>query len=194
MARQHVDPARNKFGNFSRIFREKSRTVLGPFEGSSPLVVHYIGQHLSGGKTTAGADGMGQMGVRCLRILSVSVCRLSGEPWAHAQDAPAAVQMLPAIVGTLTRPGVKRGRDQNASRPFGPCRGFRYIRRRHRPAPERIPTRCRPASRRFLRETSNERKSLNITDANKDDRRGPPTITSARGGTGHDETGKNCAA
>jgi len=59
---------------------------------------------------------MGQMGVRCLRILSVSICLWLGDPCAHAQDAPGAVQALPPVVVTPTEPGTKRGHSENATR------------------------------------------------------------------------------
>jgi outer membrane receptor protein involved in Fe transport len=59
---------------------------------------------------------MGQMGVRCLRILSVSTCLLSGDPCAYAQEAPADPRVLPPVVVTATTPGAKRGHSENATR------------------------------------------------------------------------------
>ena len=59
---------------------------------------------------------MGQMGIRCLRILSVSICLWFGEPCAHAQDASGTVQALPPVVVTPTEPGTKRGHSENATR------------------------------------------------------------------------------
>jgi outer membrane receptor protein involved in Fe transport len=59
---------------------------------------------------------MGQMGIRCLRILSVSICLWFGEPCAHAQDASGTVQALPPVVVTPTEPGTKRGHSENAAR------------------------------------------------------------------------------
>jgi outer membrane receptor protein involved in Fe transport len=58
---------------------------------------------------------MRQMRARLLLIVPVSVCLFAGNDGADAQDAPG-VQALPPIVVTGTKTGVKRGRDQNATR------------------------------------------------------------------------------
>jgi outer membrane receptor protein involved in Fe transport len=60
--------------------------------------------------------GWGQMNARFLFIVSISICLITGNEWADAQDAPGAVQALPPIVVSGTAPSVKRGRSQNASR------------------------------------------------------------------------------
>ena len=59
---------------------------------------------------------MRRMGARFLFIVSISICLLPGNDCAHAQNAPGAVQELPPIVVTATKPSVKRGRAQNATR------------------------------------------------------------------------------
>src|SRR6202140_1832598 len=58
---------------------------------------------------------MRRMGARFLFIVSISICLLPGNDCAHAQNAPGAVQELPRIVVTATKPSVKRGRAQNAT-------------------------------------------------------------------------------
>src|SRR6266480_6992335 len=58
---------------------------------------------------------MGQMGVRFLFIVSVSICLFAGDQWAHAQDAPGAVA-LPPIVVSSSKPSAKPGRARTASR------------------------------------------------------------------------------
>ena len=55
------------------------------------------------------------MDARSLLIVPMSVCLFAGSDAARAENAPDAVQ-LPPIVVTGTKPGVKRGSDQNASR------------------------------------------------------------------------------
>ena len=56
------------------------------------------------------------MGARFLSIVSISICLFSGDDGARAQDSSSAVQALPPIVVTGTKPGVKRGRTENATR------------------------------------------------------------------------------
>ena len=57
------------------------------------------------------------MGARFLRIVSVSICLWwPGNDAAYAENPAGAVQQLPPIVVTGTKPGVKPGRDQNAPR------------------------------------------------------------------------------
>jgi outer membrane receptor protein involved in Fe transport len=46
----------------------------------------------------------------------VSTVFLITPEWVHAQDAPGAVQALPPIVVQGTKPGVKRGHDEHATR------------------------------------------------------------------------------
>jgi outer membrane receptor protein involved in Fe transport len=57
------------------------------------------------------------MGARYLLIASISIGLFFGNEGAHAQNAPGAVEALPPIVVSGgDKPGVKRGRAQNASR------------------------------------------------------------------------------
>jgi outer membrane receptor protein involved in Fe transport len=56
------------------------------------------------------------MRARFLLIVPISVCLFPGNDCAHAQDAPGAVQALPPIVVTGTKPATKRGRAPNATR------------------------------------------------------------------------------
>src|SRR5437660_5621263 len=57
------------------------------------------------------------MSARCLLIVPISLCLLARNAPAYAQEAhPAAVQALPPIVVTGTKPGVKRGRNETARR------------------------------------------------------------------------------
>lgn len=60
------------------------------------------------------------MRARYLLVGSISICLFSGNDGAYAQDtpgnAPGNVQNLPPVVVTGTKPGVKRGRDQSATR------------------------------------------------------------------------------
>jgi outer membrane receptor protein involved in Fe transport len=56
------------------------------------------------------------MRARCLFIVPISLCLFSGTDCAHAEDAPGAVQALPPIVVTGTKPGVKRGTTQSSTR------------------------------------------------------------------------------
>jgi outer membrane receptor protein involved in Fe transport len=55
------------------------------------------------------------MRARFLLVVPISMDLFAGNGCAYAQDAPG-VQALPPIVVTGTKPGVKRGRDQNATR------------------------------------------------------------------------------
>jgi outer membrane receptor protein involved in Fe transport len=52
------------------------------------------------------------MGARCLIIVSVGL--LFGNENAYAEDAPGAVQELPPVVVSQTKPGIKRGHAENA--------------------------------------------------------------------------------
>ncbi|MDB5608189.1 MAG: hypothetical protein JWP25_5089 [Bradyrhizobium sp.] len=56
------------------------------------------------------------MGARLLCVVSASIGLFAGNECAYAQDTPGAVQALPPIVVTGTKPSIKRGRDQNATR------------------------------------------------------------------------------
>ena len=56
------------------------------------------------------------MSARYPLIASVSICLLPVSTGVHAQNAPGAAQELPPVTVTETKPGVKRGRDQNATR------------------------------------------------------------------------------
>jgi outer membrane receptor protein involved in Fe transport len=56
------------------------------------------------------------MSARFLLIVSISICLFSGDDGARAQDSSSAVQELPPIVVSGTKPGVKRGRTENATR------------------------------------------------------------------------------
>ncbi|THD54213.1 MAG: hypothetical protein E8A46_08925 [Bradyrhizobium sp.] len=55
------------------------------------------------------------MDARSLLIVPMSICLFAGSDAARAENTPDAVQ-LPPIVVTGTKPGLKRGSDQNASR------------------------------------------------------------------------------
>jgi outer membrane receptor protein involved in Fe transport len=56
------------------------------------------------------------MDARVLLIVPISIGLFAGNDAARAEDTPGAVQALPPIVVTGTKPAVKRGSDQNASR------------------------------------------------------------------------------
>jgi outer membrane receptor protein involved in Fe transport len=56
------------------------------------------------------------MDARFLLVVAISICLLSGNDGARAQDASPAVQTLPPVIVTGTEPGVKRGRAENATR------------------------------------------------------------------------------
>jgi outer membrane receptor protein involved in Fe transport len=56
------------------------------------------------------------MGARYLLIASTAICLFPGNERAYAQTAPGNVQALPPIEVTATKPGVKPGRDRNATR------------------------------------------------------------------------------
>ena len=56
------------------------------------------------------------MSARCLLIVTISLCLLALNAPAYAQGAPAAVQALPPIVVTGTKPSVKPGRNEAARR------------------------------------------------------------------------------
>jgi hypothetical protein len=58
---------------------------------------------------------MRRMRARSLFIVAITICLSSGNDCAHAQDAPA-VQSLPPIVVTGTKPSAKRGRAPGATR------------------------------------------------------------------------------
>jgi outer membrane receptor protein involved in Fe transport len=60
--------------------------------------------------------GRGKMGARHLLIASTAICLFPGTERAYAQTAPGNVQALPPIEVTATKPGVKPGRDRNATR------------------------------------------------------------------------------
>jgi outer membrane receptor protein involved in Fe transport len=60
---------------------------------------------------------MRQVGARFLFIVSMSVCLFAGGERSYAQStAPGGVQTLPPVDVTVTAPGVKRGRAENATR------------------------------------------------------------------------------
>jgi outer membrane receptor protein involved in Fe transport len=56
------------------------------------------------------------MRARYLLIVSISLCLLPRNESAYAQTASGTVQALPPVVVTATEPGVKRGRNENATR------------------------------------------------------------------------------
>lgn len=56
------------------------------------------------------------MDARFLSILSISICLFAGNDAARAENTPDAVQALPPIVVTGTKPGIKRGSAENATR------------------------------------------------------------------------------
>jgi len=58
-----------------------------------------------------------QMGARYLLVASISACLFSGGERAYAQSTtPGATEVLPPITVTATKPGVKPGSDQRATR------------------------------------------------------------------------------
>jgi outer membrane receptor protein involved in Fe transport len=56
------------------------------------------------------------MSVRYLLVASISICLFSGSERAFAQTTAGATQTLPPITITATKPGVKPGNDQRATR------------------------------------------------------------------------------
>src|SRR5476649_2260550 len=60
--------------------------------------------------------GVRRMSARCLLVASISISLFSGSERAYAQTTPGATQALPPITITMTKPGVKRGSDQRATR------------------------------------------------------------------------------
>jgi outer membrane receptor protein involved in Fe transport len=56
------------------------------------------------------------MSTRYLLIVSISLCPFARNEPAFAQEVSGAVQALPAIVVTGTKPSVKRGRNESATR------------------------------------------------------------------------------
>jgi outer membrane receptor protein involved in Fe transport len=56
------------------------------------------------------------MSARCLLVALISICLFSGNERAYAQTTSGAAQALPPITITATKPGVKRGGDQRATR------------------------------------------------------------------------------
>ena len=60
------------------------------------------------------------MNARYLFIVSISIGLLAGNGPVHAQNTPGAVQALPPVVVSETKPGIKHGRDQNAHRVVRP--------------------------------------------------------------------------
>src|ERR1700676_5606249 len=107
---------------------------------------------------------MRQMRARLLLIVPISMCLFAGNDGADAQEAPG-VQALPPIVVTGTKPGVKRGRDQNATRtvrnptrlvvyPTTPIPGSGID-------PEKVPASVNVVDANQIKQTG----SLNISDA-----------------------------
>jgi outer membrane receptor protein involved in Fe transport len=56
------------------------------------------------------------MSARCLLVALISICLFSGSERAYAQTTSGATRVLPPITITATKPGVKRGSDQRATR------------------------------------------------------------------------------
>jgi outer membrane receptor protein involved in Fe transport len=56
------------------------------------------------------------MSARYPLIASISICLLPVSAGVHAQDAPGAAQTLPPVTVTESKPGVKRGHEQTATR------------------------------------------------------------------------------
>jgi outer membrane receptor protein involved in Fe transport len=56
------------------------------------------------------------MSARCLLVASMSICLFFGSERAYAQTTSSATQTLPPITITATKPGVKPGNDQRATR------------------------------------------------------------------------------
>ncbi len=103
------------------------------------------------------------MDARFLLIAPISLGLLAGNDVARAQDKPEAVQ-LPPIVVTGTRPGAKRGSDQNASRV---ARTIPRVLVYTTPLagsgtdPDKVPASVNPVDAGQIRQTG----SLNVTDA-----------------------------
>jgi outer membrane receptor protein involved in Fe transport len=104
------------------------------------------------------------MNVRYLLIVSISLCPLACNEPAYAQEAPA-VQALPPIVVTGTKPSVKRGRSESATRvsralprlvvyPTTPLQGAGID-------PDKVPASVNVVDAAQIKQTG----SLNISDA-----------------------------
>jgi outer membrane receptor protein involved in Fe transport len=104
------------------------------------------------------------MNVRYLLIVSISLCPLACNGPAYAQEAPA-VQALPPIVVTGTKPSVKRGRSESATRvsralprlvvyPTTPLQGAGID-------PDKVPASVNVVDAAQIKQTG----SLNISDA-----------------------------
>jgi outer membrane receptor protein involved in Fe transport len=108
---------------------------------------------------------MRRMRAQSLFVVSISICLFSGNDCAYAQNTPGAVQALPPIVVTGTKPSVKRNRDQNATRaartmptlvvyPTTPISGSAID-------PEKVPASVNIVDANQIKQTG----SLNISDA-----------------------------
>jgi outer membrane receptor protein involved in Fe transport len=108
---------------------------------------------------------MPRMRARSLFMVPISAWLCSGNDCAHAQDSPGAVQALPPIVVTGTKPSTKRGRTQNATRvartvpklvvyPTTPIAGSGID-------PEKVPASVNIVDANQIKQTG----SLNISDA-----------------------------
>jgi outer membrane receptor protein involved in Fe transport len=108
---------------------------------------------------------MPRMRARSLFMVPISAWLCSGNDCAHAQDSPGAVQALPPIVVTGTKPSTKRGRTQNATRvartvpklvvyPTTPIAGAGID-------PEKVPASVNIVDANQIKQTG----SLNISDA-----------------------------
>src|SRR6266571_8033244 len=105
------------------------------------------------------------MSFRYLLIVPISLCPFACNGSAYAQEASGAVQALPPIVVTGTKPSVKRGRNENATRisralpklvvyPTSPLPGASLD-------PDKAPASVYPVDAAQIRQTG----SLNISDA-----------------------------
>jgi outer membrane receptor protein involved in Fe transport len=64
------------------------------------------------------------MSARNLLVASISICLFSQIERAYAQTTDGATQVLPPVTVTATRPGVKRGKDERATRRVRPIPTF----------------------------------------------------------------------
>ena len=105
------------------------------------------------------------MDVRYLSILPISICLFAGSEAARAENAPDNVQALPPIVVTGTKPAIKRGSPEHATRavrnlpvvmiyPTTPVSGSGID-------PEKVPASLNLVDANQIKQTG----SLNVSDA-----------------------------
>jgi outer membrane receptor protein involved in Fe transport len=108
---------------------------------------------------------MKQVGARILFIVAMSICLFRGIEHADAEDAPGGVQALPPVEVTLTTPGAKRGRAEDATDHVRPA--TRLVVYPTTPVagagmdPDKVPASVNVVDASQIRQTG----SLNISDA-----------------------------